>query len=334
MLKKLKHPLVLLCSMLLLVPNISMAEEDKDITREQLAWALINYDAEARIKEYNQNRALLFMQAPGTTWALQAAQVAGQGALRETAINYANRGYLSSLQLLTRAKGITLGNEEISFKSLPTTSAGTFFDQMSAFFLKGDASAFNQINPANILQRDNVKDSNLTNEQLIQMIALIADPLPTIDPTVEAKLQSGRLNGDAKESLARYLAQSIAAGVSANAIGDMIARRTQTGNQPQSTMDMMSEYSKERFINPDWYTSLAASSEPAVLREIAQMMAFSIWLQNQQFRVAEQQMTLMATFNANMSRLTNTIEALNAAVGNLSNVTDDASKDISNKLDG
>lgn len=166
------------------------------------------------------------------------------------------------------------------------------------------------------MHNNNIKGTSLESKSS-QLITILTKPYPYIDKTIQNQFKiNGGVGLDKEpqkiEQLMDTFATGAIMGLSTSAFGDIVARRTPipnqaAPNQDKSVMDMMDEYSKQRFSDPDWYKVIGASSDTALLREMAHMQAYSIWVQNQQFRVQEQQMALLAAMNAIMAKVNTTL---------------------------
>src|SRR5437868_12762483 len=67
------------------VKDQELIDNFKAFTPKDLANALINYEAAARLNEYQLNEQLMFMPAPGSAWAISAGTAIG-GANVQSAI--------------------------------------------------------------------------------------------------------------------------------------------------------------------------------------------------------------------------------------------------------
>lgn len=275
-----------------------------DLTRNQQVAALINYEAAARIQEYQYNQQLLFMVAPGSNWALKAGDVVGASNNAAIALNIANKGLVNNLGLLTKATKLTLNGTEYPVDTI--SGPLQYYQQLQAFVQGGDTTNISSLDPSSILLSDNLTKSSppISQTQAQNLVNIITNPFPYIDPDLQNKIKNGTtLTGADMENIANSAAQYAVVGVSVAALSDIVARRVPAQNQTQSIMDIMDQYSGQRFVNPDWYTAIGAASDTALLREIAHMEAFKIWLAYEQFRISEQQLALMASLNAVMAKM-------------------------------
>lgn len=286
-----------------------------DYTRRDLASALINYEAAARMQEYQLHQDLLYMSAPGTIWAIQAGGVIGQSNTSNTAYRLSNNTLLHSLGLY-----IFSANDKISIRGQEYTinrkmlGPIEYFESMFTLFASADASKLGAMDVASVLQQDNLAKANpaITPDQAQMMVNLLSDSIPQFDFNIINKIKNKQdLNGDEKEYLGYRIASYAIAGVSASAMSDIIARRYASGGQSKSVMEVMSEHSKARFQKPEWYNSVAVASDTALLREIAQMMAYNQYVAHQQFKITEQQVALLASINAVMVKLSLTLDNVN-----------------------
>lgn len=302
-----------------------------DITQSQAVAAIINWLAAESINKYQREQQLLFMPAPGTDWALGAGAAVGKAAgldpteavspVLNSALNFSNVGLSFTYVLLTPAPQIVLN--DVTYARDPNRLT-TLYMQLKPFFYEGKTDGLTPYNPSQFLMSDNlVKNKMADNSTLAdhgqQFIGIMTDPLPRISPQLSAELKEKamageELKGSAQEAFVRYMVETAVLGVSSSAWGDIIARRTPAEGQTQSLMEIMDSHSQQRFTNPEWYSTIGSASSEAVLREIAQIQAFSVWMQFQQLRIAEQQMALMASLNTVMSKMNREISLLTAQI--------------------
>lgn len=275
-----------------------------DKTSEKASRALINYEAVSRMQDYMLNQELLFMAAPATIWAMQAGEVIGASKPEETAMSISEKSLINSLGGLTKSTKVTIRGVEYSTEGL-TTSPVAYYDKLKTFFEAGDTSNLASLNFASVIQTTNIakEGSPVTKDQAQALVNILSDPYPYLDPAVVTKLKSGQpLSGQDMETIGTRVAAYAVVGVSAMALGDIVARRIPTQGQQKSVMDIM-RTAEDRVKDKDWYDQLGAASEAALLREIAQMMAFNQWIAYRQSLVMDQQTALLSSMNAVMAKV-------------------------------
>lgn len=291
-----------------------MVFADDDISRKDLANALINYEANARINEYLLNQELLFMSAPGTAEAAQAGQAVGGASVSKIATQFINNTIGTTFAPLSATGKVNIGGSDIAAKD-PFGPLQTY-EMMADLFAKGSTAQLGAINSAALIQSTNV--GSVGSDNLQKLLMMLTTPYSEIAPPLQAKLKLGGvkdLTGEDKEELGYYLAQYALMGAGTNAWSDMVARRMPAppagDKPPKSVMEVMDEHSKARFTNPDWYRAVAASSEPALLREIAHMLSYSSWMSYQHYRLAEQQVSLLAAMNSMLWKANKNLDDMN-----------------------
>lgn len=305
-----------------------------DISRKDLASALINYEAASRMQDYMRDQQLMFMGAPATIWAIQAGAVIGASNTSNVALGVTNKSLVNSLGSLTKADKITLNGVQYPVPT-QTSSPLTFYNSLQKYFTSGDSSNFSSISLANLLQTNNIAQSgsSITPDQAQALVNNLVDPFPALDPKLLVKIKSGKeLSGQDMEDLGSKMASYSVVGASAMVLADMIARRTPASGQDKSIMQVMDEMSQERVKKTDWYNEIGAASEAALLREIAHMMAYNQWVAYQQFRVSEQQLALMASMNAVMAKTNAMIDKLNQSIAAAQSQAQAANAQLQQKL--
>ncbi|HRE32437.1 MAG TPA: hypothetical protein PLD88_10725, partial [Candidatus Berkiella sp.] len=280
-----------------------------------------NYWAKESIQRYGYEEQRLFQVAPGSLWASKAGAEAGVLNFEKLALDITNRSMINSLGLLSGQKQITVGGVTVDFESTPAYGALELYRSMSGFFSGGDTANLKNINAGALLQATNLTDAGFSKDDSQGLVNMLVNPFPTNNPDITAKLKSGsKLDGSQMEQLGEMLAQYAVIGVSANAWADIVARRTPSdgsagggsSTDSKTVMQIMKETSESRFTSKDWYAAIGTASEAALLREIAHMMAYNQWVQYQQFRMAEQQVSLLASLNAIMAKMNKGVDQMNA----------------------
>ncbi|MFI4938346.1 MAG: hypothetical protein ACHQJ6_07555 [Candidatus Berkiellales bacterium] len=290
-----------------------------DVTRTQLAAALINYEAAARVQDFQYNQQLLFMQAPGAPWALAAGSVVGASNTATAALQLSNAALVASVGALSTATTVTLHGQQFNTPNSQGSVSGPsgFYQKMAGFVTSGDPTSLTAINAAAILQTDNLTKAGMSTTDAQNFITAITNPFPIYNPILITNIKNNTLQGTDIEALGTQLAEYAVIGISSSALADIAARRLPAAGQTASVMDVMDTYSSQRFSGPNsqaWANFVGAASDTALLREIAHMMAFNTWMQYQQFRVSEQQLALQASMNAVLGKLNVYLDQINAAM--------------------
>jgi hypothetical protein len=279
-----------------------------DYSRKDAVSALINYEAASRMQDYQLNQQLLFMQAPGSVFSIQAGAMVGATNSAGFALGMSYASFALSMNGLSQASNLKINGNPVAGTTGVSVPVGPLemYQQIGNFVKSGDLSNLAIVNIAPLLQTDNLADpkSGISQSQALTLVNMIADPFPSVDPTILSKIKSNTpLTGADMEAVGSRVASYAIVGVSATALTDIIARRVPGSNQTQSVMQIMDNQSQERFTNIQWYNSIGAASEAALLREIAHMMAYNQWVSYEQFRVSEQQLALLASINSVMARV-------------------------------
>lgn len=153
---------------------------------------------------------------------------------------------------------------------------------------RGNPIKLGGLNIANVLQSDVIAESAIPKD----VINLLTDPYPekiTVIPTEASTIAE-------KESFAQKLTNQALLSVPMNAFSEMVARRVPAsgGDNPKSAMQIMRSQCEGRITDPNWPASLVEKSPEALLREIAYMQAFQLYMQYQQYRLNEQAVSLLA----------------------------------------
>ncbi len=297
--------------------------------------ALLNFEAAARINEYQYNQELLFMAAPGSIWAINAGAVVGKSKVGDQALKIANKTILGSIAGFSavessRFTGPLVSQEpssEVVSKAnelaFPLVKDSFYSALIEPFVLRGDTTGITSLNLGQFLQTPNLNKGKISQEQGQEMIEVTLRAFPVVDAEVREALRTAKsstsgsaISGKVTEKIVDAMVENAIVSVSINALSDIIARRTpgkdsSNNSLTESVMEAMDNYSAQRFTNPAWYAQISSSSDTALLRELAHMQAFSAWMQFQQFRVTEQQMALLATMNSVMAKMNTTMEKLN-----------------------
>lgn len=293
---------------------------DSDYRNKEVASALINYWADVSLKEYEFKKELLFMNAPGTEKAIEAGQKIGES----VANNYAQELVETNFK---KAMGAYWQTEEAG-----TIVAQSVAPKIQLFIemmrrMEDSPGNMNALNIGNILSKDRVE-----KEAAEGFIAYLTNPYPKTDQDIAAKMKSGaELTVAEKEKFAEKLIESINMAPSVTAFSELFARRiaeqdaegTPDEEKHKTVMELINEYSKLRFNTPEWYGMIGKASDTALLREMVHLLAYNAWMDQQAFKMKEQEVALLATMNANFTRM---YAAMQGLVEQLETLEDDTRK--------
>ncbi len=291
------------------------AASSADATRKQLGTALINYDAAARMQEFQLNQELLFMAAPGSEWAIAAGAAVGSAQLGTIATSLYTSNFLRSTAIYSIANNATYNGITVAPANLPANPT-QIYQALKQFFIGGDSSHLSMIDTGQLTNSNRIDTQTAQN-----IINMLATPFPNPDPTILSVLKGipgggSDLSGAQQEALGTAMVEEAVNAMSTSALSTIAARRILTGSASNTFMETVDQYSKERFFNATWPSAMSAASEPAMIREMAHMMAYEIWLQYEQFRISEQQLALLATMNIVLSKINVAIDNLNTQMEN------------------
>lgn len=301
--------------------------EAGSFTRQDVASAVINYEAEARLKEYELNQELLFMNAPGIQWAINTGKQVGEanaddraqelvnGAFQELMSKYwPTEEQVKSQNLLDALSG----NGALVASTPPKSPRQIMYEH----FIEGKVGSDGDVMSLNMGE---VLRLNKTTPELARqlMTIVIGGADQGIDTGTVKKLQgiqgmtgeeiiSGGLDGlqpKEKEDAAGAMIDAVNIAPSTNILSGMLSRRIlaegDTNSDAKTVMELIEKYATDRFQNEEWYGEIGKSSDTALLREMTHIMAYNAWMQLQTFKLQEQQAAAIAIMNANGARLYN-----------------------------
>lgn len=271
-----------------------------DIKNSEVAQSIINYLAQAEQTRYNLLVSWHVEPAPGTSLAMKAGKDLSTFAFGNLVIERVGNKLVDSL-------GVTLSD------GTPQKNAESqIYEQLKGYYETAATDPNNTtkqreqlgvLNFANLYQRSSVSidDANINT-----LIKLITDPFPT-------KVAVPKEGDSAtKEAIASAAIEKAIVSVSLNTFVDMIAKRTPNSNTADKSMlQIMEDESSWRIKDVNWFKEISLSSQEAVLREMAQMMAFNMWMNYQQYRQNEQIAAMMAASVAAQARLASTMATMN-----------------------
>lgn len=153
---------------------------------------------------------------------------------------------------------------------------------------RGDPTKLGALNIANLLQADTIPDPGMLRD----LLNLLVDPYPekiAVVPNRNSTVVD-------KENFAQKLTGQGLLSVPMNALSEMISRRVPSvgTDNPKSVMQLLRSQAESRIKDATWSSSIAVLSQEALLREIAYMQAWQLYMQYQQYRLNEQVVSLLA----------------------------------------
>lgn len=275
--------------------DIGTISSSNDISRTELANALINYQAQLAIKNYTLQEEKMFMAAPGSPDAIQAGLDAGELAadVKSNAKVVSQTAVAAGLPV---AGGSLLSSSALTSKSEP-------------YLLSGNAEQLGPFNAATMLQEDVVQMQ--TSQELINIITNpTPSPLAIVKDPITGEINWGAGGTDRDKIADRLIEQSLMS-VAANSLGEMAARRVVDPSTNKSFAQILRDEGGRRFADEEWYKNVGISSQEALLREIAQMDAYRTMLQYQQYRLQEQNASLLAAMLSSIAKMSGAMNMLN-----------------------
>jgi hypothetical protein len=303
--------------------------------------AIINYLAETAIREYEMRMESMLLPAPGSISAMEtgilvknyyfddAAKVFVSDAIQRGLPIEQPKDYGGKVQLFRMLqayfKPVSSGDSEVP-----------------------DVTQLDKINIATLMQ-----NTTVSNEQVKSLLDILTNPFPVPLNLDALKAGDESYSIQDQQFLAKRAVQQAILSVSLNAFSEIAAKRvpsrasfsdedstddittgdeilpTDEGDEVGASMiEALKSESEARFGNPGWYAELGRASNEAILRELAHMEAFRLWVEYLKYRQDEVVVSLLATMvamNAEMAANMSTFSE---------KMTDQAmkSKDISKEL--
>ena len=274
-----------------------------DKKNSEIAQAIINY-----LAQIEQDRYTLLVKwhtdpAPGTDRAMTAGQNLGKIAYSDSVILAVGNKLVASFVVAPSD-----GSPQKTIESEIATKFSEYLKSTSPINPLTPAQKVEQLSAINFSQlyQKSVIISEGDRDNVDLLARLIADPF--------AKIISDK---SSPEDIANAAVEKATASVSLNAFMEMIAKRNPSADtQNKSLLQIMEEESSWRMKDVKWFQNISVSSQEAVLREIAQMMAFNMWMNYQQYRQNEQITALMAASVSSQARLVNMMAVMSKTLGN------------------
>lgn len=298
---------------------------ESDYKNKEVASALINYWADVALKEYEFKKELHFMNAPGTEKAIEAGQKIGESVANDYAQELVETNFKKAMGAYWPSEEDASGLGAPVVAQSVSPKIQLFIEMMRR--MEESPGNVNALNLGNILSKDRVDKDAAEG-----FIAYLTNPYPKVDQDIAAKMRAGtELTVAEKEKVAEKLIESINMAPSVTAFSELFARRiaeqdaegASEEEKNKTVMELVNDYSKIRFNTPEWYGMIGKASDTALLREIAHLLAYNMWMDQQSFKMKEQEVALLATMNANFTRM---YAAMQGLVEQLETLEDDTRK--------
>lgn len=297
------------CDLLTSVNDLKAFIVDKnDMKTSELAQSIINYLAQVEQNRYNLMVVWHTEAAPGTDYAMIAGKnlkvFNGYG---KSVVDKVGDNLIAGLGVLSVTSTPQKNPESAIYDQLKAYYQTAVTDPTNAAQMRNQLSI---LNFANLYQNSSLSSDNAN--AVNTMVKLITDPYPTrIAPPDEN-------DAAAKAAVANAAIEKAVVSVSLNTFMDMIAKRTpNSATGDKSILQLMENESSWRMQDVNWFRNISVSSQEALLREMAQMMAFNLWMNYQQYRQNEQIAAMMAANIASQARLTNTMVTMSKLLGDV-----------------
>ncbi|HET9843218.1 MAG TPA: hypothetical protein VFP93_01005, partial [Gammaproteobacteria bacterium] len=275
-----------------------------DISRKQHAQALINYEAQVRLKEYELEEQKMYMAAPGSPEQIDA----GLAIAKDVSANQAKQIVDSAMQ-----RGLPVG--QVS----GIGSQIELINYLKPYLNNGDVNSIRGLDISSILQEDTVDPATVN-----RLIDTLTNPFPqTLSVSRDENGEIAPTPAEMKTISDRVLEQAMMS-VAVNALGELGAKRFVNPDTNKSLMQIMHEESIRRFQNVNWYKNIGISSQEALLRELAHMEAFRLRMQYEHYRLQEQTVSLLSALVASQAKMTSMIQMLNETMMQASQNAQDA----------
>lgn len=289
--------------------------DDADDSRKEAATAIINYMAEEAQARYEREKALLFQNAPGVNWAIDAGGNVGSMNLEAVVEGLAEFSFQQTMGSVMpsddqiQAAGLEQAMEAAGLGSDSGLNMKSiiFRDLISAQLEQGSSVNFSDLDASKSIRSDRT-----TSEDAQEYLKLVVGSDLEIDTAIAKKIKNGeQLTVGEQEVVAATLLQAVNLGPSTTIFSSMLGRRIADDENQKSVMEIIGKYANDRFQNEAWYTEVGKSSDTALLREMVHMMAYNMWLQHQAFKTQEQAAATLAIMNSNFAKMYNALKDMN-----------------------
>lgn len=290
--------------------------DDADDSRKEAATAIINYMAEEAQARYEREKALLFQNAPGVNWAIDAGGNVGAMNLESVIESLAEFSFQQTMGSVMpsdeqiQAAGLEQAMEAVGLGSDSGLNMKSiiFRDLIAAQLEQGTSN----LNFSELDASKSIRSDRTTSEDAQKYLKLVVGSDLEIDTAIAKKIKNGeQLTVGEQESVAATLLQAVNLGPSTTIFSSMLGRRVADDENQKSVMEIIGKYANDRFQNDAWYTEVGKSSDTALLREMVHMMAYNMWLQHQAFKTQEQAAATLAIMNSNFAKMYNALKDMN-----------------------
>ncbi len=290
-------------------------EKTDDVLRRDATQALINY--QARLAEAERRHNLMI--PPGTDDAIKTGE------------------YMSLMEPKVENIGIEYIDDEFYEALFKPRSKKDYFDGYYKHLLKRDKPDVNVLRFLKTRQIE-IKDAGFqaqlirnivqpfTNDSDVMSEAL-RDKLTSLQLAKDAKnttpykkedfekSNGNGLTADEKNELISFVVSQTSYSAAYASLYELLSKRVvnpsavQLTGQHKSLLEAMHVESTRRVQSPEWYTEISVMPRDSLLREIAHIGAFQLWLQYQQYRQQELEQFMMASLMSQIQRVTSSMDS-------------------------
>lgn len=287
----------------------------EDLTRTQLAQALINYNAAEKLKEFQLGQFRYYLQAPGISSAMDAGEKIGAGDFSKGVINKVGFNILDGFPI--NPINVPLVATVTPARQLYDAVLGPYIALSPNADQATKAKTLSVLNYATLSHNKSLDAPTMA--QTDTLIKILTNPFP-----VSLNI-SPQMTKDDVDNAAQRVATEAALSVALTALNNIQAMRApapppaplpgvQNIVKPvpgPSLLEVMEKESSWRMTNPEWFQQMAVASNESLLREIANMMAFKMWMDYQTYRQNEQIAALLSVLVSGQSSMASTMAQLN-----------------------
>jgi len=298
----------------------SSAPAASDITNREMAQAIINYDAEARAKDRAAQAELMYAPPP----LLSVSLMRGAGASKATSLVGQNNAVMVQRLLGGAMNGspmplsYTEGLSSVVPSSYDLSTHYTLFcmvQEIGPILASNCASQGGMqgtdLNAANLLSAARLDDTNplglvaadnlirnLTEFNFTPMIGLTGGNVSDL-PGPRLEELRRRLNQVAQSSVAMYSFSNMLSARLPQQFAPFVSGYQAQGTPPakldKSFMEVLQDESSRRFTDPNWAAQMLQAPDSALLRELAQMESFRLYMDFARYQQMERVEALLAT---------------------------------------
>jgi hypothetical protein len=296
-----------------MVLSVGAGVED-DVLRRDATQALVNYQARLAEAERRHNLTI----PPGTDDAIKTGE------------------YMSLMEPKVENIGIEYINDEFYESLFKPRSKKDYFDGYYKHLLKRDKPDVNVLRFLKTRQIE-VKDAGFQAQLIRNIVQPFTDDSDVMSEGLREKLKELELAKDAKNTtpykkedfdksdgngltadekneLINFVVSQTSYSAAYASLYELLSKRvvdpsaTQITGQHKSLLEAMHVESTRRVQSPEWYQEIAVMPTDSLLRELAHIEAFQLWLQYQQYRQQELNQFMLASLMSQIQRVTSSMD--------------------------